>query len=174
MSVVTVAEVKALGRISGTNQDTLVQDLIDSAESYVEAFCQIKLTSEASSEDLDGGGYYLLPSRKPVTAVTSVAEDGEAVDADDYGFEEFGLFRDDEYQWTAGKQLFAVTYTGGYVDVPAALKIAIRQMALRGYINFEAKESSDESNRESKWQGLWNGNDIAAMLEQFSQKSILD
>ena len=109
MSIVTVAEVKALGRISGSNQDALMQDLIDAAESFVEAYCEIKLTSEEVSENLDGGGYYLYQSRKPLTAVSSVFEEGVELDSADYGSEEFGLFQTTEYPWTAGKQIFAVT-----------------------------------------------------------------
>lgn len=174
MSTVTVTEVKALGRIVTTSHDTLIQDLIDAAESFVEAFCDIKLTSEEVSENLDGGGYYLLPSRKPMTAVTTVFEEGDLIDAADYGFEEFGLFQTTEYPWTAGKQIFATTYTGGYVEAPAGLKLAIRQLALRAYINFEAKSSSSESERDTNWQDLWKGNDITALLEQFSMKTLLD
>jgi hypothetical protein len=174
MSIVTVAEVKALGRVQGSNQDTLFQDLIDAAESFVEAYCDISLTSETVSENLDGGSYYIYPSRKPLTAVTTLFEEGEEVDSADFGFEEFGIYQGTELPWTAGKQIFATTYIGGYSDVPAGLKLAIRQMALRAYMNFEAKTSSSESDRDTNWQSLWNGNDITAMLEQFSLKSVLD
>jgi len=174
MSVVTVEEVKALGRIPGTAQDTLFQDLIDSAESFVEAYCDIKLTSEEVSENLDGGGYYLYQSRKPLTAVSSVFEEGVELDSVDYGTEEFGIFQTTEVPWTGGKKIFAVTYTGGHVAAPAGLKLAIRQMALRAYMNFEGKKSSSESDRDTSWQSLWEGNDITSLLEQFSMKAILD
>lgn len=174
MSIVTVTEVKALGRITTNSHDTLLQDLIDSSESFVEEYCDIKLTSEEVSENLDGGGYYLLPSRKPVTAVATVFEEGVEVESEDFIFEDIGVIQVSELPWTAGKQIYAVTYTGGHATVPAGLKLAIRQMVLRAYMNFEAKSTSDESNRETTWQSLWKGNDITALLEQYSYKSILD
>jgi len=173
MSVVTVAEVKALGRITNFSQDTLIQDLIDAAESFVEAFCDVSLTSAQVSENLDGGGYYLYPSRKPLTAVTTIFEEGVELASEDYALECFGIYQATEMPWTAGKQIFAVTYTGGYATTPAGLKLAIRQMALRAYMNFEAKTSSSESDRDMNWQSLWSGNDITALLEQFSHKAIL-
>lgn len=173
MSVVTVAEVKALGRITNDSQDVLIQTLIDSAESFVEAFCDVSLTSAEVSENLDGGGYYLYPSRKPVTAVTTIFESGVELASEDYALECFGIYQATELPWTAGKQIFATTYTGGYAEAPAGLKLAIKQMALRAYMNFEAKTSSSESERDTNWQSLWNGNDITALLEQFSHKAIL-
>jgi len=174
MSVVTVAEVKALGRITHSAQDVLLQDLIDSAESFVEAYCDLGLTSIESSENLDGGGYYLYPSRKPLTAISTIFEEGVELEAEDYAFENFGIYQTTEVPWTAGKQLFAVTYTAGYAEAPAGLKLAIRQMVLRAYMNFEAKKSSSESDRDTSWQSLWEGNDITALLEQYSLKSLLD
>ena len=174
MSVVTVAEAKTLGRITTSSHDTLLQDLIDMAESFVEEFCDIGLTSTEQTEKLDGGGYYLYPSRKPITAVSSITQDSDTISSDDYDFESFGIYQASEYPWASGKKEFTVVYTGGHSEVPAGLKLAIRQMVLRAYMNFNAKGSISEAGESVEWQSLWNGNDITALLEQYSYKSVLD
>jgi hypothetical protein len=176
MSVVTIAEVKALGRISTSSQDTLLQDLIDSAESFVEEYCDISLTSEEVTESLDGGSYYLRVSRKPMTVVSSVidTDDDTVLDSDDYKNVAFGLFQADETQWGQGLQRYETTYTGGWAEVPPGLKLAIRQLVLRAYANFEAQDNRDESDKKVSWQSLWEGSDITAYLEQYSLKPVLD
>jgi hypothetical protein len=174
MSIVTIAEVKALGRISTDSQDTLIQSLIDAAESFVEKFCDTSLTSASRTETIDGGGYYLMPSVKPITAVASVTEDSTLIPSTDYSFEQFGIYHKEELPWREGKKKYTVVYTGGLATVPAGLKLAIKQMALRAYLNFEAKRTSGEPGNAVEWQSLWSGNDISAILEQYSYKAILE
>jgi len=174
MSIVTIAEVKALGRITTMSQDSLLQTLIDSAESFVESFCDVSLVNESHTESIDGGDYYLRPSIKPLTEVTSITEDTEVLDVGDYAIENFGIYQSSEIPWDAGKKKFLVVYNGGFEEVPAGLLLAVKQMALRAYMNFEAKEDSGDSGVSTSWQSLWNGNDIKALLEQYSHKTVLD
>jgi hypothetical protein len=63
----------------------------------------------------------------PVVSVASITDDGTAVTdwtVDDYGI----LWRTDPYWWPRGHE-FEVTYTHGYVDVPAILKVAAFKLA---------------------------------------------
>lgn len=56
----------------------------------------------------------VLPLRRtPVTAVSSVTVDGEAVDSGDYTVTPFGLVREDGDEWPAGVEIL-VTYTTGW------------------------------------------------------------
>lgn len=68
----------------------------------------------------------LLPEL-PVTAVTSITLDGDPVTdwtVDDYGV----LWRTDPAYWPRGTQ-YTVTYSHGYAEVPAILKVVAFQLA---------------------------------------------
>jgi len=173
MSIVTVDQVKSLGRITTASHDVILQTIIDAAESFIEEYCDISLTSAEVEESLDGNAICLYPSRKPVEAVTSVVDTEDTTATFDYGFKAFGIYKLDEEYWEEGLQRYTVTYDGGYTTPPPALVLAIMTMVLRSYKNFEARESTGEAGVSVNWQSLWSKNDVLALIEPFSHKSVL-
>ena len=171
MSLVSVEQVKSLGRITTTTQDVVLQGLIDSAESYVEAYCDIELESTARTETLCGGTFVLYLRAKPISAVASITKDDILLSEDDYIFSTYGIAKTDNTQWDSG--LYTVEYTAGHIEAPSGILLAIQQMTLRAFSNFEARSSEGGAEVNLGWQSLWSGNDISALLEQFSFKTVL-
>lgn len=65
----------------------------------------------------------VLPLRHtPVTAVSSVTVDGEAVDSGAYSVTPFALVREDGGQWPAGSAIL-VTYTTGWTEGAEAQEV---------------------------------------------------
>ena len=174
MSAVTVAEVKQLGRISTSSHDDLLQLIIDSAESFIGEYCHIALEEGTHTEKFNGGSFYLYVGKCPLVSVTSLSIYGEVIAPEDYLVEEFGILQQTGLRWEGELQGIEVEYVGGYDIVPSGLKLAIMQMTLRAYMNYEARSSLGEAGVSSSWQSLWKGNDIMALLEQYSYKTVLE
>jgi hypothetical protein len=103
--------------------DTTVTALIADAQAHIEAEVGRALESGTRQETFDGGRVALFLKYFPVTAVTSVSEDGDVLTVDDdYIWNERGrLLRVSAagYQkmWTTYKpQSIVVDYDGGYVS----------------------------------------------------------
>lgn len=99
--------------------DTVVTTLIAAAQALIEGEIGRKIESAAYTETLDGPGDTLFLSNWPVTAITSVEEDGTALTASDYLFSAAGqLLRVSSgyrAKWTIRKpQSVEVAYTAGY------------------------------------------------------------
>lgn len=143
-TVATLAELKALGRIDYSTQDTILQTLLDAVEDFVEEYLGVRFTKTTVTERLDGGGGALFPTRLPIKTLVSVKDKWEDdleppvtlyTTETQVRVEEDGCF-------PAGTRRWEVTYEGGYDgDVPAGLKIAILQLTLRVYGNPDLRQS---------------------------------
>jgi hypothetical protein len=102
--------------------DSTVTDLIADAQALIEAEVGRTLESASRAETFDGGPVALFLKYFPVTAVTSVSEDGDVLTSADYAFKENGrLIRTgttgyQTYWRTYKPQSIDVDYTGGYVS----------------------------------------------------------
>ena len=174
MSLVTVAEVKALGRIDYDTHDTEIQLLIDGAEGYVEDYCNIRLSSAAYTDervDSDGGNT-LWPDNLPITAVSAVKDawnDNEVEDAENYFFTDTQIKQDERNTWEEGELRWKVSYTAGYTaaTAPAGLKNAIIGLTLRAYNNPEGRASDKAKDVSRSWEALAGG-DLNDVLDRFS------
>jgi len=175
MSLVTVDEVKAIGRIDYSTHDTELQLLIDGAEAYVEEYCNIKLTSATYTDervDADGGPD-LYPRNLPITDVTDVKDawdDDTAEDASEYYFTDTRIVQDlRDGAWEEGELRWKVTYEAGYdaSTAPKGLKNAIIGLALLSYNNADSKHSNSAQGLSLSWDKLAEGN-INAQLDRFS------
>jgi hypothetical protein len=90
----------------------------------------------------------LLPEQ-PVTAVTSVTDDGTLADADDYEWTSWGTLS--SLYWT-GKSVMVV-YDHGYATVPDSIKGVCCDVAKRAFEN-PAGLQRDDLNTASQWLGL--------------------
>ncbi|MCK5607724.1 phage head-tail connector protein, partial [Candidatus Pacearchaeota archaeon] len=60
MALVTVSEIKILGRIDYDEADSLLESLIEEATEFIEEYCEIKLSNITYIEErADGGGINL-------------------------------------------------------------------------------------------------------------------
>jgi hypothetical protein len=102
--------------------DSTVTALIADAQALIEAEVGRTLESASRAETFDGGPVALFLKYFPVTAITSVSEDGDVLTSADYAFKENGrLIRTgttgyQTYWRTYKPQSIDVVYTGGYVS----------------------------------------------------------
>lgn len=139
MSVVTLTEVKADLRVTNDAEDTVIQNIMDGAQSWLEEQYGLSLSEVSITERVDGGGYELEPLRRPIVSVTSVTDkrnNDDVIDTDDYWADDRAIRREDESRWTAGRRRFEVVYTGGYggsIAAPALLKLGVLRFIARAY-----------------------------------------
>lgn len=148
MGLCTVAELSQWSTVPCP--DGRAQLAIDDVSSRVERYCGRKFESATLTEKLQGkGSLYLLPSRWPVTAITSATIDGDAVTLADLSIVDYegdqaraiyygngwprpmvvatdltsDLLRSEERNIT-------LAYTGGHTVIPAEVKLVVIHEAL--------------------------------------------
>lgn len=127
MAVLTKADVKPFLSMQQTDNDALVEDVIDQAEAYVVRRCG-PLSSTATTRRLTARGCRLILPVLPVVSLTSVTavESGDVV-----------TIEDDDQNLTAGilgssalidGELYTVVWQAGHSPLPADLKRAVIEM----------------------------------------------
>ena len=74
MSFLALAESKRYLRVGQSDDDALIQSLIDGVEQWFSAKFSTGLTQATQTDQLDGGGTSLRPYRQPVASVTSITD----------------------------------------------------------------------------------------------------
>ncbi|MDB5297296.1 MAG: hypothetical protein JWO31_3279 [Phycisphaerales bacterium] len=146
---VSVAQLRAYLRISGTDEDALLADAIAAATEHVERETRQRLISRAATLKLDGfpAGPIALPW-VPVLSVDGVTAGGETIDPDTYtvdvhtpGDEARGGRVLAVGGWP-GSGPVVISYTAGYgdstADVPPSLRRAVLWLAGHFFENREA------------------------------------
>lgn len=139
LSLLTTAELRAAVGATDGSQDAELAILGRRVSTAIARQCNIvddgvnppTLLQETCTEIFRWSGCGPLPlARRPVTSITSVTIDGEAVDAADYeinGRNLYALSDDEIDEWTSGK--ITVVYVAGYATAPDDLKLAASKMA---------------------------------------------
>ena len=170
MSVLDLATTKAYLRIDYSDQDAVIQQLIDGAEQWAEEICGVRLAQAARTDDVDGGGFGLWPPAAPVSAVTSVTDiviDSDTpLDAASYRLAANRIIRVNGWRWAAGPGRFRVDYTGGYAIVPEGLKLSLLKLVARAFANRDGRQAQAAAGFSEKWQGLA-GSDVMATLRPY-------
>jgi len=156
--VVTLSEAKDQMRITGTDEDTLINRLIDAATSYAEELLHRKLLTQTCIDYLDAFPTVIRPEWSPLVGITSIQyidTDGATqtwssaeydVDTDTvpgrvqpaYG-EDYPDIRDDMNAVT-------VTYTAGYGTAASDVPQEIRHWILLAVAHlYEHREASIET-----------------------------
>lgn len=94
----------------------------------------------ADTVTLDGTGTdVLLLPELPVTDVTAVTDDGDALaEADNWAWTDTGiLWRLGGNVWTAGRGRYEVTYDHGHATIPDAIRMVVLRVAARAVNNPE-------------------------------------
>lgn len=123
-----------VGHAVDTARATLLLDLASAAVSDAAGH---DLDEASATETIDGSGApELLLPRWPVTAVSTVVEDGDTLTFDDdYRWSYAGVLERTNGCWTGKKRAVDVTYTAGYSSVPDGIKGLTLQVAGRILIN---------------------------------------
>jgi len=125
----TLTNVEAwLGLPPGNADEALLQRLVTSASGFVESWCGRQFAQAAYTETRHGTGGWRMPfANPPVTAVTGVTIDGQAVTG--FSFTPTILALDD-CRFT-GKVV--LSYVAGYATIPAELEQAVIELAAMAY-----------------------------------------
>lgn len=120
----TLQQFKDWAKITSTDEDTIIGDLITAARQNIETYCGISITEKTiiiHSKNIDAG--YELPYG-PVKSITGAFdEEDEAIT--DYEFE--GI---DYSRFTTAHSFINLEYVTGYTTVPKDLILAIKKQAL--------------------------------------------
>lgn len=84
MTLLTLADAKTHLNISGTTFDTELQAFVDVACALVQAYADRSWDSATVTETHDGGGSVFLLRKSPISSITSVSVDGNALAATSY------------------------------------------------------------------------------------------
>ena len=129
----TLAAVKTALGITTGDDDTRISTWITQASKRIETYCNRVFPVEAVSEvfRLDRGLDKLVLGRAPVTAITTVTEDGEAVVAADYELDAgpgflMRLDDDEPTDWPAVK--ITIVYSAGFATIPADIAWACTEL----------------------------------------------
>jgi hypothetical protein len=169
VSVMSLALARQACGVDYTVQDVFLQILLDGAENFVEKETGTYLSAAAVTEDVNGGGFALWPSRMPVNSVTSVTdnETGVAVSTDDWHNRKNGIYRDSGARWESGRvNRWEVVYNGGYTTLPYGLRAIILQLVVRGYHARGGKTASTAAGYDVEWGELLDS-DMMMKLEVF-------
>lgn len=124
----TVARFKTFAKISGSDDNAIIEILIDQVTEFIEKYCGRRFKETAYTNiklDSDGGEALYLP-QYPVSSsatftlynrtTTSNEDSWEVVDTEDYYIDyDTGLvYSVGGGKWVRGRQFFKVNYTAGY------------------------------------------------------------
>jgi len=180
MALVTVEQIKALGRIDYDNDDALIALMIEEAESYVEEYCDIRLSSQNYVERIDGGLTYLWCRNLPITAVTYVKDKWtdpvETMDPDEYFSISTRIVAELEDEFPQGELRWEVSYTAGYTSAtaPKGLLSAIRELVLLSYTNPNNMKRQMSLTFTTDWATLAGDNNITTKLDTFSLRRYIE
>lgn len=132
IDLTTTAKFKAWASIASASDDTLIGEAITRVSTAVNNYLNRSLNSASYSEVYDGrGGHVLMLRNRPVTAVASLSIDGVAVPLatsrpfNGYTFDSTALYALGSYSFTRDYRNVAVSYTAGYVTIPADIEEAV-------------------------------------------------
>jgi hypothetical protein len=129
---------------STTNDDNLIQGLINACSTAIENYCRRSFKTQIYSEYYDGTGTKSINLKNyPVTAVSAVAIDGVTVANTSY------ICKTDQgvlvrkaapipglrigANWPIGDWNIKVDYTGGYATIPADVELACKMFVAAVY-----------------------------------------
>lgn len=147
---VTADEAKLHCRIDGTDENTLVDDLIAAATDYVEQYTGRAIVSQTWKVTQDAFSDAIMLPKGNIQSVTHVkyydtAGDLQTVSSDDYTLDDANdpawVVINSDKSWPdtmTGVNVVQVTYVAGYATVPTSVKRAILLLINQWYENRSA------------------------------------
>ena len=146
----TLSKVKTYLGITGTDDDQLLESLIDASSSAIKKFCQSDIVAADYTEYHDGrGGRCLILRGRPINSIASIYDDLDRqyppetlIDADDYTFKsESGLVIYTGGKFQDGIKNVKITYNAGYNTTPEDIDLGCRIQVASWYNR--AKQRAD-------------------------------
>jgi hypothetical protein len=145
-----------LGLASGNEDEPLLARLITAVSAYIETWCDRQFASQSYSEVRDGTGALRMAfAQSPVTAVASVAIDGNAIPPGDAVMTPGFYFTPtmlmlNGYEFCRGLGNVALSYTAGFAATPpdveqACIELAAMRYREMGRIGVASKSVAGES-----------------------------
>ena len=157
--ILNLADVKSYLGIGYTDEDGMLQDLLDEAEARVADYINSVFVASPTTyvEKLTPDAEYLFPTTLPIVAISKVEEwrtSNEFTGA--YSHDGVKIFRDDGGIWTRGELRWEVTYTAGYTaaTIPTGLKLAIRQIMTRIYQVRDGRKGENAAGHTINWAAI--------------------
>ena len=172
MSFLALAESKRYLRVGQSDDDALIQSLIDGVEQWFSAKFSTGLTQATQTDQLDGGGTSLRPYRQPVASVTSITDlvTSNVESSDVYALRaDSEVIRDDGSRWALGRGRWSVIYVGGYATlaaIPASVKNVLLSLLFRAYNNRGGMTSESSEGYSVNWQALMSSDMMAQVSDQ--------
>jgi len=136
IKLVSAANVRTYLNFSSTNQDTLIEELIEQVSEDIQSHCDRTFSSGTDVLEYPvGGGLYLSVKRFPITSVSHVrynsdydfTDSADDIDTDNYtiagSFADSGLIYYKKKKWSSVEDALEVKYTGGYADTAGILNV---------------------------------------------------
>lgn len=136
MPITTLATVKEYLGLTGTEEDSLLNRLIDWATDFIHSYCGRIFPQGSYDEYYDGDGTEgLLSQQFPIVSVSSLEVDGVVKDSTSLViYAPLGLIRLKSGTFPKGKQNVRLQYTAGYATLPKDLEHAcIELVSLKYY-----------------------------------------
>ena len=134
--MIVLATVKAHLGVTSTDDDVVLQDLLNSAIQRVGEACNRELVKEEREVTFDGDGSGTISLPHPPVVMGdagSVEINGELIDAKEFALDSgAGILRRNGV-FPEGFQNVKVKYTGGFETFPAEIKDAILEVVAIGY-----------------------------------------
>lgn len=132
-AIITVEQAKTELSITGSAQDTLLEDLTKDASAMIAGWCRRDTFASETlqqTERLDEARPCLILDRELNVEITSIVEDGVTLDADEWERDGALLYRldaNDNRMWWPACAKIVLTYSAGYTagtDVPDIIRRA--------------------------------------------------
>jgi len=140
-AIVTLSDIYEFLSVSGSSDDTLIQNLIDRKTQEFETYCQLdSFYVNDYVEYYDGDGApYLFVKNHPINSITEIASDSDwtwgtdtVIDSSDYRIVEKNHIAYKSY-FNEGLQNIKVSYNAGYSVIPLDIVEALIEEVTRIY-----------------------------------------
>lgn len=136
----TLANAKAWVGVSSAADDALFSRLISAASDYIQTWLNRTIAQQPYSSNRDGpGGYRLMFKNYPVTAISSLTIDGQAIPASvngspGYVFDETSVMLvGGVYRFNRGFQNVSISHTAGFATTPNEIEQACIELVAMRY-----------------------------------------
>lgn len=135
----TLTQLRDYADIQDSHKDDMLELYINAASDMIDEYLGYDpKTQTYTAEVYDGKGTpYLTLKARPITTLTTVLEDGDTVDIDDFVIRDWYIDGDD-YRFIRGHSNYKVTYVAGYSDDDMPADITVTCIKIASLMDLEA------------------------------------
>ena len=155
MAYITLDEAKRFLRVTGVSDDTLISELINHAQGIIDGYLGRTLESATYTETFvvmknDSIPNLFFLTYRPVTAVTSVKQNGTELNSNQYTvYASQGVLVVEGLP--APTDEIEITYTAGYTTIPEDIKFVTKSLVAKMYAMSKSGGVEVSSERAGDW-----------------------